>query len=192
MLKITIPDQPRQQLWDESKEEFIYLPGVKGCELTLEHSLLSISKWESIWCKPFLKKEDRTVEETLSYIECMTISPSNVDPEVYKRIPATEYERVQNYINSPATATIISDIDSNGGKGSRGEIKTSELIYYYMTVCNIPFECQKWHLNRLLTLIRVCEIKNNPKGQKKLSPNEIRKNNDKLNEERRKAMHSKG
>lgn len=192
MLKITIPDQPREQLWDESKEEFIYLPGVKGCELTLEHSLLSISKWESIWCKPFLKKEDRTVEETLSYIECMTISPSNVDPEVYKRIPTTEYERVQNYINSPATATIISDIDSNGGKGSRGEIKTSELIYYYMTVCNIPFECQKWHLNRLLTLIRVCEIKNNPKGQKKLSPNEIRKNNDKLNEERRKAMHSKG
>ena len=192
MLKITIPDQPRQQLWDESKEEFIYLPGVKGCELTLEHSLLSISKWESIWCKPFLKKEDRTVEETLSYIECMTISPSNVDPEVYKRIPATEYERVQNYINSPATATIISDIDSSGGKGSKGEIKTSELIYYYMTVCNIPFECQKWHLNRLLTLIRVCEIKNNPKGQKKLTPNEIRKNNDKLNEERRKAMHSKG
>lgn len=192
MLKITIPDQPREQLWDESKEEFIYLPGVKGCELTLEHSLLSISKWESIWCKPFLKKEDRTVEETLSYIECMTISPSNVDPEIYKRIPTTEYERVQNYINSPATATIISDIDSNGGKGSRGEIKTSELIYYYMTVCNIPFECQKWHLNRLLTLIRVCEIKNNPKGQKKLSPNEIRKNNDKLNEERRKAMHSKG
>lgn len=191
MLKITIPDQPQEQLWDEANEQFVYLPGVKGCELTLEHSLLSISKWESIWCKPFLKKEDRTIEEMLSYIECMTISPSNVNPEVYKRIPVSEIERVNKYINSPATATTIGD-SGEGGRAGKSEIKTSELIYYYMTVCNIPFECQKWHLNRLLTLIRICEIKNDTKGQKKLSSNEIRKNNDKLNEARRKAMHTKG
>lgn len=189
MLKIKIPDQPKEQLWDEAHEEFIYLPEKKGCELTLEHSLLSVSKWEAIWCKPFLAKEDRTVEEMLSYIECMTVSPSNVDPEVYKRIPQSEYERINKYINYPSTATTIGGI--SGGKRS-SEIKTSELIYYCMTACNIPFECQKWHLNRLLTLIKVCEIKNNPKGQQKMSMDEIRKDYDALNETRRKKYNTKG
>lgn len=190
MLKIKIPDQPEEQLWDEAKEEFVYRKGAKGCELVLEHSLLSVSKWESIWCKPFLDTKDRSVEETLSYIECMTVTPTNVDPEVYKRIPQSEFEKVNNYINNPSTATTIGG--SKGGRSRSGEITTSELIYYWMTACNIPFECQKWHLNRLLTLIRICEIKNDPKGQKKMSSNEIRKDYDKLNEARRKAMHSKG
>lgn len=190
MLKIKIPDQPKEQIWDETNEMFIYKPGVKGCELNLEHSLLSVAKWESIWCKPFLKKEDRTVEETLSYIECMTVSPTNVDPEVYKRIPQSEYDKVQAYINNPSTATVFGGPKGNGGTSS--EIPTSELIYYWMTAANIPFECQKWHLNRLLTLIRVCEIKNDPKSQKKLSANEIRKDYDKLNELRRKQLHTKG
>lgn len=190
MLKIKIPDQPEEQLWDEAKEEFVYRKGTKGCELVLEHSLLSVSKWESIWCKPFLDTKDRSVEETLSYIECMTVTPTNVDPEVYKRIPQSEFEKVNNYINNPSTATTIGG--SKGGRSRSSEITTSELIYYWMTACNIPFECQKWHLNRLLTLIRICEIKNDPKGQKKMSSNEIRKDYDKLNEARRKAMHSKG
>lgn len=190
MLKIKIPDQPEEQLWDEANEMFVYKPGLKGCELNLEHSLLSVSKWEAIWCKPFLSDKERTIEETISYIECMTVTPNNVDPEVYRRIPQSEYVRVNEYINSPSTATTFS---GPGGRGSKsGEIRTSELIYYWMTVCNIPFECQKWHLNRLLTLIRICEIKNDPKGQKKLSSNEIRKSNDMINEARRKALHSKG
>jgi hypothetical protein len=189
MLKIKIPDQPEEQLWDETNECFIYRHGAKGCELTLEHSLLSVSKWESIWCKPFLSNKERTVEETISYIECMTVTPSNVDPEIYKRIPQSEFDKVNDYINNPSTATTFSG-PKGGKRGS--EVTTSELIYYWMTACNIPFECQKWHLNRLLTLIRVCEIKNNPKGQKKLSSNEIRQDYDKLNEARRKAIHSKG
>ena len=189
MLKIKIPDQPDEQLWDEANEMFVYKQGAKGCELTLEHSLLSVSKWESIWCKPFLANKDKTVEEFLSYVECMTITPVNVNPEVYKRIPKSEFDRVNDYVNNPSTATTFSD--PKGGFG-RGEVITSEIIYYWMTALNIPFECQKWHLNRLLTLIRVCEIKNDPKSQKKMTANEIRKNNDKLNEMRRKAMHSKG
>ena len=190
MLKIKIPDQPKEQLWDETNECFVYRPGAKGCELTLEHSLLSVSKWESIWCKSFLHTKDKTIEEMLSYIECMTITPNNVDPEVYKRIPQAEYERINTYINFPSTATTVSG--PKGGGGSSSEIPTSELIYYWMTACNIPFECQKWHLNRLLTLIRVCEIKNDPKAQKKMSANEIRQDYDKLNEARRKALHTKG
>lgn len=190
MLKIRIPDQ-EEQLWDEEKEEFIYRKAAKGCELTLEHSLLSVAKWESIWCKPFLENKDRTVEEMLSYVECMTVTPTNVDPEVYKRIPQSEFDRVNEYVNNPSTATTISGVKGRGSNKS-GELVTSELIYYWMTAANIPFECQKWHLNRLLTLIRICEIKNDPKGQKKMSSNEIRKDYDKLNEARRKAMHTKG
>ncbi len=191
MIKIKIPDQPKEQLWDETNECFIYRPGVKGCELTLEHSLLSVAKWESIWCKPFLRgKENMSVEEMISYVECMTVTPCNVDPEVYKRIPQSEYERVNNYINNPSTATTFTGPKSSGKKSS--EITTSELIYYWMTAANIPFECQKWHLNRLLTLIHICELKNDPKSQKKLSANEIRKDYDKINEARRKALHSKG
>ena len=189
MLRIRIPDQPQEQLWHETNEQFVYRPGVKGCELCLEHSLLSVSKWEALWCKPFLDNKDRTVEETLSYIECMTVTPSNVDPEVYKRIPQSEYDRVNEYINNPSTATTIG---GQKGGGRSAELVTSELIYYWMTACNIPFECQKWHLNRLLTLIRICEIKNDPKGQKKMTSNEIRKDYDRINEQRRRAMHSKG
>lgn len=191
MLRIKIPDQPNEQLWDEANEVFVYRPGLKGCELNLEHSLLSVSKWESIWCKPFLESKDRTVEETLSYIECMTVTPSNVNPEIYKRIPQSEFERVNKYINNPSTASTIGG-GIKGGRGRNGETVTSELIYYWMTAAGIPFECQKWHLNRLLTLIRICEIRNDPKGQEKMSANEIRKNYDKLNEARRKALHTKG
>lgn len=189
MFKIEIPDQPKEQLWDEANECFIYKDGIKGCELTLEHSLLSVSKWESIWCKPFLSEKDKSVEELLSYIECMTVSPSNVNPEIYKRIPQEEFNKVNEYINHPSTATTFGGPKNRGGKG---EIITSELIYYWMTALNIPFECQKWHLNRLLTLIRVCEIKNDPKGQKKMSASEIRRDYDKLNDLRRAKMHTKG
>ena len=149
MLKIKIPDQPDEQLWDEANEQFVYKKGSKGCELTLEHSLLSVAKWESIWCKPFLQEKNKTVEEMLSYIECMTVTPSNVDSEVYKRIPQSEFDKVNEYVNNPSTATTIG---GSQGKGSRSsEQVTSELIYYWMTAANIPFECQKWHLNRILT-----------------------------------------
>lgn len=188
MLKIKIPDQPKEQLWDETNERFIYRDGIKGCELTLEHSLLSVAKWEAIWCKPFLSTKDKTIEETLSYVECMTVMPSTVQPEIYKRIPQSDLDRIYEYINSPSTATTFGG-PKNGG---RNEIITSELIYYSMTALNIPFECQKWHLNRLLTLIRVCEIKNNPEGQKKMSASELRRQYDRLNDIRRAKMNSKG
>lgn len=189
MLKVKIPEQPAEQLWDYDNEMFVYTKPVKACELTLEHSLLSVSKWESIWCKAFLAEKDHTVEEMLSYIECMIVSPQNVDQELIKRIPQSEFERIDKYINSPATATIING--EIGGKKS-SEFTSSEMIYYWMIAMNIPIECQKWHLNRLLTLIKVCEIKNDPKGQKKMSANEIRADYDKLNEMRKKKYHTKG
>lgn len=190
MITIKIPEQPQIQLWDEVNEMFVYKPAEKGCELVLEHSLLSIAKWESIWCKPFLTEDEKTVEETLSYIRCMVVTPSKFDPEIVNRIPRDEYDKVQKYIDSPATATFING--SNNGKKGRGKVITSEQIYYWMSAANINWACEKWHLNRLLMLLKICEIENDSKSQEKLSKNEIRKNNDKLNELRRKAMHSKG
>ena len=180
MLQITIP---AVELWDERKQEFIT---TKEQTLQLEHSLVSISKWESKWCKPFLSKQEKTFEETLDYIKCMTIT-QNVDPEVYNYLTNENIEEINNYINAPMTATYFSD--DKTVKPSREQI-TAELIYYWMIALNIPFECQNWHLNRLLTLIKVCNIKNQP--PKKISKKEIMRRNAALNAARRKQLNTKG
>lgn len=180
MLQITIP---ALEQWDEKKEEFI---SAKGQTLQLEHSLVSLSKWESKWHKAFLKKEDFTSEETLDYIKHMTIT-SNVDPSVYDRLTNENYKQVRDYINTPMTATILRK--DNAAKGGR-ETVTSELIYYWMIALNIPFECQKWHLSRLLTLIEVCNLKNRP--VKKRKGKDILRDNARLNEARRKQLNTRG
>lgn len=180
MLRITIP---AAEFWDEVNEEFIY---TKEQTLQLEHSLVSLSKWESKWCKAFLGKQDKTDEEILDYVKCMTIT-QNVDPEVYTRLTAANYEEINAYIEAPMTATYFSDDKLT--KGGR-EVVTAELIYYWMIAFNIPVEFQKWHLNKLLTLIRVCNIKNSP--PKKRSKREIMKRNAALNAARRKQWNSRG
>ena len=181
MLKLEIPDRT---FWDEANEEFIK---VKGAKLALEHSLVSVSKWEMKWKKPFLGTE-RTREETIDYIRCMTVS-QNVDPEVYKFIDNKTMILVNNYINDSMTATWFTDQKGRPTPHSSQKI-TSEIIYYWMVSLGIPFECQKWHLNRLLTLIRVCEVKNAP--SKKMSKKGIMSQNAALNAQRRKARGSKG
>lgn len=180
MLQLIIPGS---EYWDEEKEEFVYS---KSYVLNLEHSLVSISKWESRWHKPFLAKADKTSEETLDYIKCMTIT-QNVDPEAYNHLTSSNVEQINSYIESPMTATTFRE-DKNAPKNR--EIITSEIIYYWMIVHNIPFECQKWHLNRLLTLIRVCNIKNQP--QKKRSKKEILASNAAINAARRKELNTSG
>lgn len=181
MLQITIPS--RDDLWDESKGEFVTS---KEQKLVLEHSLVSLSKWESKWCKPFLSKQEKTTEETIDYIRCMTLT-QNVDPKVYNFLTDENIGDVNAYIEAPMTATWFSN--SNTGKQNQEQI-TAELVYYWMIALNIPFECQKWHLNRLLTLIRVCEVKNSP--PKKMSKREILSRNAALNAARRKQLNSKG
>ena len=180
MLRITIP---AVEQWDEIKQEFV---STKEQTLSLEHSLVSLSKWESKWCKAFLTKQEKTFEETLDYIKFMTIT-QNVDPEIYKYITNGNIDKVNRYIEAPMTATYFSE-DKNG-KTSREQI-TAELIYYWMISLNIPFECQKWHLNRLLTLIKVCNIKNTP--PKKRSKKEIMSRNTALNAARRKQLNTNG
>lgn len=182
MLRITIP---ATEYWDESKEEFV--TDGKEQTITLEHSLVSLSKWESKWCKAFLNpKIEKTHEETIDYIRCMTIT-QNVDSSVYDRLTGANIREIQTYIDHPMTATTFSNLASNGGPK---EITTSELIYYWMITFNIPMECQKWHLNRLLTLIRVCNVKNNP--PKKMSRREIINKYAALNASRKKQMNSTG
>ena len=180
MLRITIP---AVEQWDEEKQEFI---STKEQTLSLEHSLVSLSKWESKWCKAFLTKQEKTFEETLDYIKCMTLT-QNVDPEVYKYLTNRNIDEVNRYIEAPMTATYFSE--DKTVKSSREQI-TAELIYYWMIALNIPFECQKWHLNRLLTLIKVCNIKNQP--PKKRSRKEIMSRNAALNAARRKQLSTKG
>lgn len=180
MLKIIIP---ASEAFDESKEEFVTY---KSQVLQLEHSLVSLSKWESKWCKPFLTKEDKSIEESIDYIRCMTIT-QNVPAEVYDRITNEIIHQVSEYIEAPMTATIFSSKEKNG---RNREIITAEIIYYWMIAMNIPFECQKWHLNRLLTLVNVCNIKNKPPS--KMNRQEIMARNKALNAARRQSLNSKG
>lgn len=180
MLQIDVPDI---ELFDDEKQEFIKL---SGGSLQLEHSLLSLSKWESKWCKPFLDKNNKTDEEIIDYIRCMTIN-RGVNSEVYNYISENSYSEISNYINAPMTATWFTERETNAIKK---ETITSEIIYYWMISQNIPMECQKWHLNRLLTLIRVCSIKNSP--PKKMGRNDMLTNRRALNEARRKQLNSKG
>ena len=181
MLRITIPSA---EFWDEQKCEFVTTP---ERTLQLEHSLVSISKWESKWNKVFLSKREKTREETIDYIRCMTIT-QNVDPLAYYGLSEENYAAIDDYIRASMTATYFSE-EGSKGSGSKEEI-TSELIYYWMVTFNIPMECQKWHLNRLLTLIRICDIKNRP--TKKRSRREIIQRNKRLNAERKKRLNSRG
>lgn len=180
MLKITIP---AIEQYDEVNNEFKYS---KEYRLQLEHSLVSLSKWESKWCKPFLETDIKTIEESIDYIRCMTLT-QNVDPEVYRNITQENLDEVAQYIRAPMTATTISDPKKNTGNR---DVVTSEIIYYWMISLNIPFECQKWHLNKLLMLIRVCNTKNQP--AKKMSRSEIISRNRALNEARKQKYNTKG
>lgn len=177
-------DIPAGEVYLENEECFVR---VNPTVLRLEHSLVSISKWEAKWQKPFLDSSKRhTVEETLDYIKCMTLN-QNVDPLVYSCLTSSMVEKINEYINTNATATTFSNIKH--GAPNR-QIVTSELIYYWMFGYGIPIDCQKWHLSRLLTLIRIFDVKSD--SGKKMSRNEILAQNRALNEARRKAAKSKG
>ena len=181
MLWLSIPPS---EIWNEEKQEFIY--SNKEHTLQLEHSLVSLSKWESKWCKAFFSKEPKTREETIDYVKCMTLT-QNVKPEVYVCLSNENIAEINQYIEAPMTATYIHD---DNPVGPNREKITAELIYYWMITFNIPFECQKWHLNRLMTLIRVCSIKNRP--PKRRSKRQIMSRNAALNAQRRKRLNTRG
>lgn len=155
MLRLEIPDT---EYYDEASNEFV---SVKGASIMLEHSLVSLAKWESKFHKPFMREEPLTIGETVEYIRCMTVT-QNVRDEVYAGLTQRNIEEVNAYIDDPMTATWFSDRQNGSSGSSRGPAVTAEIIYYWMIELGVPMECQKWHLNRLLTIIRVCMLKRNP------------------------------
>lgn len=181
MLTITIP---KNEFFIPSTNSFVYIDETK---LTLEHSLVSISKWEAKWHKPFITKKPKTLEETKDYVRCMTIT-QNVNPDVYLGINKEILKQVEDYMDNAMTATWFNDKE-NPVINQKEQI-TSELIYYWMISQNIPFECEKWHLNRLLTLIKVCGVKNTP--PKKLSKKDVMSRNRALNAARKAKLNSRG
>ena len=156
MLTITLP---AKEMFDEAASTFIMYPET---ELHLEHSLISLSKWESKWKKPYLGTEERTREEILDYIYCMSMD-KNTDPELINHMGIEEYKKIQEYILDSHTATKI--YYRRPKKGGRPEVYTSEVLYYYMIYYGIPWAAEKWHLNRLITLIKVCGIKGGTTNQ---------------------------
>lgn len=183
MLKLYVPGR---EFFDEKSSRFISSP---PAELVLEHSLLSVSNWESKWKKVFLDKSvPKTQEESIDYIRCMTLN-KNVNPEVYSNIDRSTMQRINDYIEDNRTASWFSKKSSSSG-GRSSEAITSELIYYWMIAHNIPFECQKWHLSRLLTLIRICNLK--AEKPKKMPAHEAAVQRSMLNAKRRASMRSRG
>lgn len=180
MLIVSIP---AVDAFDEETNTFVSMP---GGVLHLEHSLVSLSKWESITHKHLIGNQDITSEELMQYIDCMVLD-EDYNPELIPRLPAEELARINEYISDSMTATKFMDKPENGGGG---EYVSSELIYYWMIACQIPFSCETWHINRLLTLIRVCNEKNEP--AKKMSQSEIMSRNRELNRARRKALGTRG
>lgn len=182
MLPIYIPET---EFFDESTDRFIK---IKSQTLKLEHSLISISKWESKWNKPFLAEGKKTREELIDYIRCMSLTPLN-DEKIILAISNESLNKIVEYIDSPMTATTVSFFD-NKNKPVKKEILTSELIYYYMIQAQIPFECEKWHINRLFALLKVCAAKS-AKKEKTNTPSAA-KSQAALNAARRAKLKSKG
>lgn len=170
--------------FDESTEEFI---SFKGCRFKIEHSLVSLAKWESKWKVPFLHTQ-LTRAQWIDYVRCMTIT-QNVDPLTYRVISNPLLKEIQDYVNESQTATTIKDNTPN--RPRKKEIVTAEIIYFWMLSYQVPVEFEKWHLSRLLTLIEVCAIKNDT-SSRKMSKSDILKQNNKLNAARRAAHHSRG
>ena len=176
---------PAQEGWNSDKEEFVQ---IKETTIRMKHSLLSISKWEMTWKKPFLKYGyEMTPEETIDYYRCMTIT-QNIDPNIYYFIPESEQKRINEYIATPMSAYI----PPKGGKGGVRQTIVSEKIYFWMTSANIPSSYEKWHLSRLLNLLEIAAEENDPKRSKKMPRGEVYKQNTELNNARRKALRTRG
>lgn len=178
---------PAEEVWDESNEVFVSQPPTT---VHLEHSLVSMAQWEAKYHKPFLGKAEMTNDEILDYIRFMIVDPE-IPTDIFSRLSQKNFSEINEYINDSQTATWFTE-SNNGSKATfrGGGTITAEIVYYWMVSLNIPFECQYWHLNRLLTLIRVCNEKNQP--PKKLSQRELMRRNKAQNAARRKALGTKG
>lgn len=188
MLDIVIPKQ-HYEFYDEENEVFLPPVDIKETRIQIEHSLISVKKWEQKWHKPFLKDENKTYEELTDYVRCMTLT-HGVDPEVYHWIPEEVLDKIIKYIGDPMTATWFKKNTLIGAQKNSREVITAEIIYYWMIALSIPVEFQKWHLNQLLTLIKVVNIKSGK--PEKQDPKDAARERAALNKLRRAKYNSKG
>ena len=188
MLEIVIPEQ-HYEPFDEVNMQFLPKVDIKETKIQLEHSLISLRKWEEKWHIPFLEKEDKTYDELTDYVRCMTLT-HGVESTVYRYIPNDVLGKIVEYIKNPMTATWFNDKGLVGAQTSKKQIITAEIIYYWMISLNVPMECQKWHLNQLLTLIKVVSIKNGKPA--KVDPKQAARERAALNKLRREKYNSKG
>lgn len=172
-----------KEFFNEETSEFIDSPEVV---VELEHSLVSLSKWESIFQKPFLTKDSKTQTELLAYIKIMILT-KDYPEDLIESLTKENFLAIQNYIDSPESATTFGKLPEQKG---RGEVITSELIYFWLVTFNIPFEVETWHLNRLLALVRICNIKN--QKPKKVKKDEAARQYRELNEKRRAQYGTRG
>jgi len=188
MLKLTVPDKPGVSLWNEGTEQFEESPAIAGAVLKLEHSLVSLSKWESITTRPFLGREEKTEEDTILYIKCMDLSDETPE-EVFTILTPENYKAISEYIDRKMTATTFNE-DPASKPRNTGEFVTSEIIYHWMVALTIPFECETWHLNKLLALIKVINLKNAP--PKKVGRRESINSRRMMNQQRKAQMGTRG
>lgn len=189
MIEVIIPEQ-HYEPFDNATNTFLPKVDIKRTKLQLEHSLISLKKWEQKWHKPFLSEQDKTYEETIDYIRCMTLNHVD-DQNIYNYIPKDVFQSIIHYIKDPMTATTIKNNNGLiGAQKNRNDFISAEIIYYWMISLNIPVEFQKWHLNQLLTLIKVVSIKNGK--EEKVDPKQAAMERARINKERRKLYNSKG
>lgn len=190
VLEITIPEL-HVELFNGKTNTFSYID-TEEAHLQLEHSLISLQKWEQKWHKPYFGSEEKTYEQLADYVRCMTLNVKNVNPKIYENIQPNEMKKITEYIEDPMTAAWFNDYSTIGPKTSSTETITAETIYYWMISLNIPLEYRKWHLNSLMTLIKFISIKNTPDDKKKMDPVAAARWRNKLNDERRKMYNSTG
>lgn len=184
MIVVQIKEQAK---FDEDANTFIEIPSTA---LMLEHSLKSLQQWEARWKKPFLGKEDKSLVEFLDYIYCMCLNKTECSNQVIQCIEPEDLERIATYINEPMTATWFSNNDRVGASNRRGEVVTAEIIYYWMVSLRVPVEFENWHLNQLLTLLKVINIKN--EGEKKMSKRDAAAQRMALNKQRKASLKTRG
>lgn len=182
MLVITVNGE---ELYDERIQEFV---STEDVVLRLEHSLVSLSKWESKFCKPFLGPEKKSREEVLEYIKAMVVG-EDIPDEVFSRLGHKNIEKINEYISAENSATTFVETPQQKARG-RSEIITAELIYFWMISYTVPMECENWHLNRLFALLKVCNIKNSK--EKPMSAHEVAKRNRDINAQRREKLGTSG
>lgn len=184
-------DIPKGEWWDDENERFVM---TNPCVLNMEHSLISIYRWESKYKRAFLNEKDqKTKDELIDYFRMMTISKPASD-KVYELISenAELISKISEYLEDTMTATTFAINDAGDSYNPKKTIITAEIIYYWMVTFSIPFECEKWHLNKLFTLIRVCAIKNQPPNQNKMPKSELYARNRELNAKRKAEFNTRG